>query len=156
MNKTDSTTCLCYAPPSPITAQSRGVRHARRSTTAAGRTAAAGARRQARGGRRAARQPANPRQRQRDAEQRQPQVEQRDGAVTPACDDETLVAVRAMRGKDVFAAAQAAQEGEGCVEDKGPEQQDAAALCQRLRNCSGVMPACLRIARNVPSGISPG
>jgi hypothetical protein len=76
--------------------------------------------------------------------------------VTPAGDDETLVAVRAMRGKNGFAATPAAEDREGCVEDKGPEQQDAAALCQRLRNCSGVMPACLRIARNVPSGISPG
>jgi len=29
--------------------------------------------------------------------------------------------------------------------------------CQRLvRKSSGSMPACLRIARNVPSGISPG
>jgi len=76
--------------------------------------------------------------------------------MTPAGDDETLIEVGAVRGKDVFAATPAAQDREGRVEDKGPEQQDAAALCQRLRNCSGVMPACLRIARNVPSGISPG
>jgi len=89
---------------------------------------------------------------QHTARQRQPQREQRHGVVTPAGDDETLVAVR---GKDVFAAAPAAEEGEGRVEDEEPEQQDAAALCQRLRSCSGVMPACLRIARNVPSGISP-
>ena len=68
-------------------------------------------------------QPGAPRQRQRAAEQRQRQVEQRHGAVTPAGNEETLVAVRAMGGKDGFAATPAAQDREGRVEDKGPEQQ---------------------------------
>lgn len=64
--------------------------------------------------------------------------------------------VRAMRGRDVLAALLAPQDGGSRVEDKGPEHRHAAAIRQRLRNCSGEMPACLRIARNVPSGISPG
>ena len=45
MNKTDSATFLCFAPPSPIKAQP--PQRARRPTRAAGRTAAAGARRPA-------------------------------------------------------------------------------------------------------------
>jgi len=80
-------------------------------------------RRQERSGQRTAQQPANPRQRQRYAEQRQCQVEQCHAAVAPAGDDETLVEVRAVRGKDVFAAAPATEDREGRVEDKGPEQQ---------------------------------
>lgn len=66
-------------------------------------------------------QPGAPCQRQPDVQQRQCQVEQRHGAVTPAGDDVTLVEVRAMCGRDGFAAVPAMQKDERGVKTRGAD-----------------------------------
>jgi len=52
-------------------------------------------------------------------------VECADLGVFVAADDEALIDVRAMRGKDVLTFDGAADEGDPCVHDEGPHQESA-------------------------------
>ena len=60
----------------------------------------------------------------------QPDVQPRDGAMVIPRDDQPLVEVGAVGGEDVFAVAEAEEEGEYGVEEEGPDQQDALYRAQ--------------------------
>ena len=73
----------------------------------------------------AARHIERPEQGQERARDGQTAVEQRDRAMTIPGNDQSLVEMGAVGGEDVFAIAQAAEEGERGVEDERPDQQHA-------------------------------